>query len=178
MHLMPAPNTPVSPQRMTGMEPLDALDHIAINHVLCRFFLAFDERDWTTMENCLAPEVFIDYSSSGREQPSTMSSTAFVQSRRDAVDTLAKHHSYSNLLLTKEEDGVRGRCNYLILRFDRAFMGKGEDFYHSCGAYEFRFGKADGAWMITSITQRALRSWGNRQLHAGTRKTEAQDIKA
>jgi hypothetical protein len=164
---------------MTGMGPLDALDHIAINDVLCRFFLAFDKRDWMAMENlCLAPEVFIDYSSSGREQPSTMSSTEFVQRRRDAVDTLAKHHSLSNLLLTNEEDGVRGRCNYLILRFDCAFMGEGEDFYHSCGAYEFRFGQADGAWKITSITQRALRSWGDRQLHAGTRKTEANGIKA
>jgi hypothetical protein len=160
------------------METLDALDHIAINDVLCRFFLAFDERDWAAMEASLATEVFIDYASSGRETPGTMSGAEFVQRRRNAVDTLAKHHSFANLLLTKEEDGVRGRCNYLILRFDCAFMGEGEDFYHSCGAYEFRFGKADGAWKITSITQRALQSWGNRQLHAGTRKTEAQDIKA
>ena len=123
------------------MESLDALDHIAINDVLCRFFLAFDERDWTAMEDCLAPEVFIDYSSSGREQPSVMSGTEFVQRRRDAVDTLAKHHSFSNLLLSKEGGWRAGRCNYLILRFDRAFKGEGEDFYHSCGAYEFLFGK-------------------------------------
>jgi hypothetical protein len=127
---------------MTSMEPLDALDHIAINDVLCRFFLAFDERDWTAMESCLAPEVFVDYASSGRGQPSTVSGAEFVQRRRDAVDTLSKHHSFSN-------------------------------FYHSCGAYEFLFGKAEGAWKITSITQRALQSWGNRQLHAGTRKAEA-----
>ena len=39
-------------------------------------------------------------------------------------------------------------------------MGEGEDFYHSCGAYEFLFGRAEGAWKITSITQRALQSWG------------------
>ncbi|ANY77148.1 hypothetical protein BB934_02045 [Microvirga ossetica] len=160
------------------MESLDALDHIAINDVLCRFFLAFDERDWTAMEDCLATEVFIDYSSSGREQPSVMSSTEFVKRRQDAVDTLAKHHSFSNLLLSTGADGVRGRCNYLILRFDRAFTGEGEDFYHSCRAYEFLFGRAEGAWKITNITQRALQSWGNRQLHAGTRKPEAQHIKA
>jgi len=157
------------------METLDALDHIAINDVLCRFFLAFDERDWASMESCLSTEVFIDYASSGREQPSTMSSTEFVRRRRNAVDTLAKHHSFSNLLLTKREDGAGGRCNYLILRFDRNFKGEGEDFYHSCGAYEFRFGRAEGAWKITSITQRALRSWGNRQLHGGSRKSESQD---
>jgi hypothetical protein len=130
------------------------------------------------MEKCLAAEVFIDYSSSGREQPRVMSGAEFVQRRRDAVDTLAKHHSFSNLLLSKEEDGMRGRCNYLILRFDRDFKGEGEDFYHSCGAYEFLFGKASDSWKITSITQRALRSWGNRQLHGGTRKTEVQDTKA
>jgi hypothetical protein len=160
---------------MTSMEPLNPLDHIAINDVLCRFFLAFDERDWTAMESCLAPEIFIDYASSGRERPSSMSSAEFVQRRRNAVDTLSKHHSFSNLLLTKQEDGVQGRCNYLILRFDRDFKGEGDDFYHSCGAYELLFGRAEGAWKITSITQRALRSWGNRQLHGGSRKPTAQD---
>jgi SnoaL-like domain len=159
------------------METLDALDHIAVNDVLCRFFLAFDERDWASMENCLSPEVFIDYASSGRETPGAMSGAEFVQRRRNAIDTLAKHHSFSNLLLTKQEDGVRGRCNYLILRFDRDFEGEGEDFYHSCGAYEFRFSKSKGAWKITSITQRALRSWGNCQLHGGSRKPDAQHLK-
>jgi hypothetical protein len=107
-----------------------------------------------------------------------MSGAEFVQRRRSAVDTLAKHHSFSNLLLTKEEGGVRGRCNYLILRFDRDFKGEGEDFYHSCGAYEFRFGKAEGLWKITSITQRTLRSWGNRNLHGGTLKADGQHTKA
>lgn len=160
------------------MQALDPLDHIAINDVLCRFFLAFDERDWAAMETCLAREVFIDYASSGREPPSTMSGADFVQRRRDAVDNLAKHHSFSNLVLSNKPEGVRGRCNYLILRFDCEFKGAGEDFYHSCGAYELRFGKAEGLWKITSITQKALRSWGNRQLHGGTRKVDGQHAKA
>ena len=162
---------------MTGLQSLDPIGHIAINDVLCRFFAAFDERDWTAMANCLAPEVFIDYSSSGREQPRAMSGSEFVQRRRDAVDTLAKHHSFSNLLLSREADTVRGRCNYLILRFDRDFRGPGENFYHSCGAYEFLFSKAHGPWKITSIVQRALQSWGNSQLHGGTRKAEVRNAK-
>ena len=77
--------TPLCSGRMTGLEGLDALDHIAINDVLCRFFAAFDERigqQWTTV----SPKVFIDYSSSGREQPRVMSGSEFVQRRRDAVD--------------------------------------------------------------------------------------------
>jgi hypothetical protein len=163
---------------MTGLQSLDPIDHIAINDVLCRFFAAFDELDWTAMDSCLAPEVFIDYSSSGREEPRAMSGSEFVQRRRDAVDTLAKHHSFSNLLLSREADTVRGRCNYLILRFDRDFRGPGENFYHSCGAYEFLFSKAHGPWKITSIVQRALQSWGNSQLHGGTRKAEVRNAKA
>jgi SnoaL-like domain len=163
---------------MTGLQSLDPIDHIAINDVLCRFFAAFDERDWTAMDSCLAPEVFIDYSSSGREQPRAMSGSEFVQRRRDAVDSLAKHHSFSNLLLSREADTVRGRCNYLILRFDRDFRGPGENFYHSCGAYEFLFSKAHGPWKITSIVQRALQSRGNSQLHGGTRKAEVRNAKS
>ncbi|MFC5085899.1 nuclear transport factor 2 family protein [Microvirga arabica] len=160
------------------MADLDALDHIAINDLLCRFFLAFDERNWTSMADCLAPEVFIDYSSSGREQPGTMTNFEFVQRRQNAADTLSKHHSFSNLLLSSEAEDVRGRCNYLILRFERDLKRLGEDFYHSCGAYEFMFAKADGSWRITSIMQKALRSWGNSNLHGGTRMAGAQDGKA
>jgi hypothetical protein len=163
---------------MTSLQSLDPIDHIAINDVLCRFFAAFDERDWTAMDSCIAPEVFIDYSSSVHEQPRVMSGSEFVQRRRDTVDTLAKHHSFSNLLLSREADTVRGRCNYLILRFDRDFRGPGENFYHSCGAYEFLFSKAHGPWKITSIVQRALQSWGNSQLHGGTRKAEVRNAKS
>jgi hypothetical protein len=61
--------TPASHQRTAGMETLNALDHIAINDVLCRFLLAFDERVWAAMENCLATEVFIDMPRSGGNNP-------------------------------------------------------------------------------------------------------------
>ena len=54
---------------MTDLDDLDALDHIAINDVLCRFFTAFDERDWTAMANCLAPEVFMTIPHQGASCP-------------------------------------------------------------------------------------------------------------
>jgi hypothetical protein len=148
---------------------LTTTERAAIHDLLCRFFLAFDERDWDSMAGCLAAEMFVDYSSSGRELPSRMRGSDFVARRRGAVDTLAKQHSFSNLLLSLEADGARGRCNYLILRFDRDHSGPGEDFYHSCGSYEFGFSNDDGRWRITSIVQRSLRSWGNAQLHDGSR---------
>lgn len=144
-----------------------------INDLLCRFFLTFDSRDWPAMVECLAPQVAIDYSSSGREQPMSMSGPDFVSRRQNAVDTLAKHHSFSNLLITPSADEhvVGARCNYLILRFDPA--GSDADFFHSCGSYEFGFENIDSDWKISSIKQNTLRSWGNASLHGGTSKGKA-----
>lgn len=125
------------------------------------------------MVECLAPQVAIDYSSSGREQPTTMSGQEFVSRRQNAVDRLAKHHSFSNLLIMRGADGsaVNARCNYLILRFDSA--GSGEDFFHSCGSYEFLFNDIQGDWKISSIKQNALQSWGNSSLHGGSSQGQA-----
>ncbi|HZX15818.1 MAG TPA: nuclear transport factor 2 family protein [Pseudomonas sp.] len=155
------------------MKAVSPNDFVAINDVLCRFFLSFDRRDWASMTNCLSSLVFIDYSSSGREKPSSMSGKDFVKRRENAVDNLAKHHSFSNLLLAYEqnEDSVSARCNYLILRFGDSQSTDigGENFFHSCGNYDFLLSRADDCWRISSITQHALQSWGNRNLHGGSR---------
>lgn len=142
-----------------------------VHDLLCRFFLCFDERGWAMMETLLAAEVSVDYASSGREAPSRMSGPAFVARRRDAVDTLSKQHSFSNLDVTMAPEGLRARCNYLILRFSQDQVAGGDDFFHSCGAYFFDFVRGDGSLKISGITQHLLRSWGNRDLHGGSRKS-------
>jgi hypothetical protein len=147
---------------------------VQVNDVLCRFFLCFDQRDWPSMVDCLGSEVAIDYVSSGRERPTTMTGRDFVSRRQNAADTLAKHHSFSNLLITPGPDAgiVRARCNYLILRFDlsQERPDSGEDFFHSCGGYEFELSDLEGEWKISGIKQDALRSWGNASLHGGSAK--------
>lgn len=163
---------------------------VQIHDVLCRFFLCFDQRDWPFMVECLAPQVSIDYASSGREPPSTMSRRDFVERRQNAVDDLSKQHSFSNLLITQEvgEGVVSARCNYLILRFDLSPSRNQaqtqnqsqaqtqsqvpaiseENFFHSCGNYEFQLRDIQGEWKISSIKQNALQSWGNAALHGGS----------
>jgi len=155
------------------MRTVDPTVFMQINDLLCRFFLSFDNRDWPAMVECLAHEIAVDYSSSGREQPTTLSGQAFVDGRQNAVDRLAKHHSFSNLLITGgvDERGVDAQCNYLILRFDPA--GSDEDFFHSCGNYEFGFANMEEGWKIASIKQNMLRSWGKRSLHGGSSQGKA-----
>lgn len=147
------------------MDTIDVNDEREIANLLSRFFLAFDQRDWEAMISTLADHIFVDYASSGREAPTNMPGSAFVDRRRGAVDTLSKMHSFSNLLLSRDGEGVRGRCNYLILRFANTQPHEGGDFYHSCGSYVFGFAKSGESWRINSITQQVLRSWGNSRLH-------------
>lgn len=143
-----------------------------INNLLCRFFLSFDQRDWTTMEACLAPRVSIDYASSGREPPSTMSGADFVARRRSAVDQLTKQHGFSNLLVTRTSNArvLSARCHYLILRFDLSHEHSEaqDNFFHSCGSYRFELHELEGGWKIAAITQDLLQGWGNRALHGGS----------
>lgn len=154
------------------MKTADPDVFVPINDLLCRFFHCFDRRDWPAMTECLMPEVSIDYASSGREPPSTMSGEAFVRRRQAAVDTLTKQHSFSNLLVTQDSDdhAAIARCHYLILRFElsRVLAADAENFFHSCGCYEFQLRQVRGEWKIAGIKQQALQSWGNSSLHAGS----------
>lgn len=144
--------------------------YLEAHEVLCCFFAAFDKRDWPSMSACLAPEIFIDYSSSGREAPGMMTGEEFVRRRASAVDNLTKQHSFSNLCVTKnlEEENVAASCNYLILRFDLRNPKQEENFYHSCGEYLFEMVVLSNKLKISSIKQLKLQSWGNISLHGGT----------
>ena len=150
---------------------MDSTIYVEVHTTLCRFFAAFDKRDWASMGNCLASEIFIDYSSSGRESPVTMTGEAFVSKRKSAVDNLTKQHSFSNLYISEQTDeaGIFASCNYLILRFDLSNPNRTDNFFHSCGQYEFTFEQHADDLKISSIKQLMLQSWGNKGLHGGSK---------
>jgi hypothetical protein len=149
---------------------MDGSIFLETHATLCRFFSAFDKRDWASLGGCLAPEVFIDYSSSGRELPAIMTSDDFVSKRKGASDTLTKQHSFSNLQIAKsvENSELFVSCNYLILRFDLGNPNQTDNFFHSCGHYEFKLERDTTELKISSIKQLKLQSWGNKSLHAGS----------
>lgn len=149
---------------------MDMNTFFAVHTTLCRFFAAFDKKEWAAMVDCLCAEVFIDYSSSGRELPTTMRGEDFVGRRKMAIDHLDKQHSFSNLLISGHLDKktVTASCNYLILRFDLSNDNPSDNFFHSCGQYEFELSQTDMQYKISSIKQSKLQSWGNKKLHGGS----------
>ena len=150
---------------------MDSTLYFGVHTTLCRFFAAFDKRDWASMGNCLTPEIFIDYSSSGRESAVTMTGEAFVNNRKSAVDNLTKQHSFSNLYIRghADEAGIFASCNYLILRFDLSNPSQSDNFFHSCGQYEFTLEQHADDLKISSIKQLKLQSWGNESLRGGSK---------
>lgn len=151
---------------------MDDNEFLAVHETLCRFFAAFDNKDWTSMVDCLDEEIFIDYSSSGRETPTKMTGKDFVEKRESAVDSLSKQHNFSNLFISSHADkeNINASCNYLILRFEVANTDESSNFFHSCGKYEFELSKRNGIYKISAIRQFKLQSWGNKKLHGGSNK--------
>jgi SnoaL-like domain len=150
----------------------DSVRHeIAINDLLTRFFRAFDEKDWSTLRDCLCDRVFTDYSSFRGEPASTISGDEYVEQRRVALEELDTEHDFLDLSVESGADAewATARCDYVVLRFHSSFDGANDQYFHSYGRYRFGCAKIGGAWKIARITQSLLRNEGNREIHGATR---------
>jgi hypothetical protein len=144
-------------------------DKLACSDLLCRFFQAFDEKDWTVMRACLCDEVFTDYSSFRDVPAGTISGDRYVAQRRAALAALDMQHNFLNLAVAVDGDEAEARCNYIIHRFHPSFDGVNDHFFHSYGHYRFGFRRIADGWRIARITQVLLRNHGNREIHGATR---------
>lgn len=145
--------------------------YFTAHDLLCRFFASFDKHDWIGMRSVLAPDIFVDYASSGRETARQIPSEEFVSARANAKDNLTKQHNFSNLLIMESTaEKLVISCHYLILRFDLPNTDQQTNFYHSCGEYVFELVPLEPQYRIASIKQAMLRSWGNASLHGATKK--------
>jgi hypothetical protein len=144
---------------------------LAIGDLLARFFQSFDDKDWLEMRNCLADEVFADYSSFRDRPAGTIPADAYVDQRRRALQALVMQHNFLNLRVEVHPDArhATARCNYIIHRFHPAIVGGGDGYFHSYGHYRFTFVNLAGAWRIRGISQHLLQNSGNPELHGATR---------
>jgi 3-phenylpropionate/cinnamic acid dioxygenase small subunit len=138
-----------------------------IHDLLCRFMLAFDDKDWDLLRTCLADIVRCDYSSLRGTPPGEEAADAYVARRREALSPLAMQHSFSNLLVEVHGDHARARCNFTIHRFAPDFDGTPRTFFHTYGHYRFELSRAQGGFRIRAITQVVLQNHGNPAIHRG-----------
>jgi hypothetical protein len=147
------------------------LDHQDVVNTIHEFCRAFDQRDWTALRRCLAPNVFVDYSSFRGTLPTRMTADEFVALRQNALEGLVTQHLSVNHLVAFTDRGARCRFDFVIHRWPQDAADS--RFFHTFGYYEIILGLAERAayrWVIESITQQALRSEGSPELHGAQRE--------
>jgi SnoaL-like domain len=146
---------------------------IATVHEFCR---AIDRHDWPALRNCLASNLATDYSSFRGTPPGRMTADEFVALRKSALAGLVTQHLSMNHLVTlTAADGAICRFDFVIHRWPR---DTGDlRYFHTYGYYEFvlhHSPEAPHKWVISSITQHALRSEGSKELHKAFPATNNQ----
>lgn len=143
-------------------------DVVSTIHEFCR---AFDQRDWSALRRCLAANLVVDYSGFRGTLPTRMTADEFVALRQTALEGLVTQHLSVNHLVTFTDQDARCRFDFVIHRWPRDAADS--RFFHTFGYYEIVLRLAEDAahgWVIQSITQQALRSEGNPELHGALRK--------
>jgi len=140
--------------------PQDVIDTI---HEFCR---AFDMRDWTALRRCLALNLDTDYSSFRGTPPARLTGDEFVALRQSALAALVTQHLSLNHIVELTGGQARCRFDFIIYRWPQDTADS--RFFHTCGWYDLILRPSPGAphgWVIESITQHALRSEGNPEIH-------------
>jgi len=149
-------------------------DILAIQNLLARFANHFDLKDWSALEDCLAPQVFTDYSDLRGAPPETLAAAEYVCLRREALAPLGTHHLLGNLEIDFLDSGhAICRASMLIWRVQGvpqgAIVQTATDEFHTHCLYRFELVRQDAVWKISGITQKMLWNTGRAQIHAGVR---------
>jgi len=151
-------------------------DHQDVVDTINEFCRAFDMRDWTALRRCLAESLATDYSSFRGTPPLRIAADEFVAVRQSSLAGLVTQHLGFNHLVEFTGEQARCRFDFMIHRWPQDTADS--RFFHTFGYYEMvlhRELKAPHHWAIESITQHALRSGGNPEIHGAHRPGDKKE---
>ena len=149
-----------------GPVTVDEADRFGVADLICRFQRAFDAHDWGELEQCLVPQLQVDYGDLRGLPPRQESASSYCEQRKDALDHLDLQHNYTNLVVidTMHPGRFQARCNFQIYRFERS----GPRHFHTLGTYVFGLERdPKGDLRICSIQQRVTGNSGDPEVHRG-----------
>lgn len=149
-------------------------DMLSIHNLLARFANSFDLKDWSSLEVCLTPQVFTDYSDLRGTPPETLSAAEYVRLRKEALTPLTTHHMMGNLELEfTATDRAICHVSMLIWRIqnipkDPTLRDAADEFHTHC-LYTFRLAEEAGEWKICGIVQKVFWNSGTPEIHSGVK---------
>ena len=138
-------------------------DKILIQELIARFANSFDMKDWSGLESCFTESIDTDYSDLRGTPPEIITASAYVKSRREALDHLKLHHLVSNYEIDFPDSNIANcRASMVVWR-----KSDEEEFTSHC-VYNFGLVK-QSSWKISGITQKVLWSEGTPSIHKGAK---------
>lgn len=144
----------------------DSRTTFALQQLVARFANSFDIKDWTALGQCLANELYTDYSDLRGTPPETISRERFVELRRSALSDLHTHHLSGNVEIDLAEASANLKVSMVIYRQN----DDGEALNTHC-LYLLGAEHTESGWVINSITQKVLINEGRTTLHEGIRQS-------
>ncbi|RJP48498.1 MAG: nuclear transport factor 2 family protein [Anaerolineaceae bacterium] len=147
---------------------------LAIQDVIARFANSFDQKNWSALEDCLAPQVFTDYFDLRDTPPEMLAAAEYIRLRREALTPLITHHLLGGLEIQfTTAEGALCRTSMLIWRVqntpkDATLWNAAGEFHTHCH-YTFHLVKETETWKIGGVIQKVLWNSGTHEIHSGAK---------
>ena len=129
------------------LTPSDLATRIAVEDVVVRAFVAADEQDWTTLEDCFADPIVLDMTSMVGGEPASMAPREVAVAWAEGFAPLDHvHHQIGNLRTDVQGDRATVRCYGVA--FHRREAARGVKTRMFVGTYTFDLEASGEAWRI------------------------------
>jgi hypothetical protein len=126
-------------------------------------FVATDNRDWSTVRNCLAPTVHFDMSSAGGGPPQQRTGEEIAAAwERGLAPIQAVHHQAGNYRVRLRGDTAEAFCYGIAWHYVPKQSGESTRVF--VGSYDFELRRQVDQWRITSFRFNLKFITGNREL--------------
>jgi hypothetical protein len=116
--------------------------------VITDLFVATDQRDWTTVRNCFAPQVMFDMHSLTGTAPGMVAAKDIVSGWEQGLAPLrAVHHQAGNFKVSVEGNKAVAFCYAMASHFLPNPSGHNTRVF--VGSYDFELKKEGAQWRIT-----------------------------
>lgn len=143
-------------------------ERTAVEDVVVRLFVAVDERDWPTVEDCFAAKFTLDTRSLTGDTPAELAPGQVSGIWAEGFKPLDHvHHQIGNMQTTVEGNRATVRCHGIAWhhRSGISATARSRTFI---GTYEFNLDKSDGRWRISLMRFNLKFLEGNLELEKAT----------
>ena len=128
----------------------DIRNRLAVEDAVVRMFVATDERDWATLQDCFTSPFTLDMTSMVGGAPAVLTPQQVASAWAEGFRLLdAVHHQIGNIRTTLKDDSALVRCHGVAFHHRSAAQGLKSRVF--VGTYEVQLSEAAGTWRINHL---------------------------